>query len=204
MTCNDLIHANCTHRGWQEIPVTAAMYPTLNAARSAATYASKTLDLDVLSLKFFSPGPLVTLLDIDADKELVVLNGGFFDSTMIGRYLIDRDRSPLPLVWVRAGLSPVLTSVVVFHEARHIWQHLVAVDRVWTDEEAELDAHTFAWQKAIALFSRTAVCRAVAESQETDESPARRGRRGRKRSQQVTEESVGCDEQFNVPMQERA
>jgi hypothetical protein len=116
--CGDpLFHRGCPHPGWKKSSYDEVV--AVNAARDAATYASKDLSLDLISIQFFEPGPLV-LLGPDSDKALVQLNGGWFDPHMIGK-ACHPETTPLPTVWVRIGLSPCLTAAVVLHEARHVW-----------------------------------------------------------------------------------
>jgi hypothetical protein len=158
--CGDpLFHRGCPHPGWKKSSYDEVV--AVNAARDAATYASKDLSLDLISIQFFEPGPLV-LLGPDSDKALVQLNGGWFDPHMIGK-ACHPETTPLPTVWVRTGLSPCLTAAVVLHEARHVWHSQRGTDIQLADEEA--DATEYMWRSVLRVgFTQGEVAAAFKES----------------------------------------
>src|SRR4029453_3835532 len=169
IVCMDpLTHKGCAHDGWQQVSLrlnNPAHLAVLEAARTAATYASRDLGLDTISLRFFEPGPLFQwdLNDADVDKALIHLNAGSPDPEMIGK-AVPPDQTPLLTVWVRDGLSPALTGVTVLHGARHIWNSGKRTDLNEADEEQE--AFDYGWCAGLKVFPDEEVRLAVAEYQE--------------------------------------
>src|SRR5262249_17787455 len=147
-SCADLLgHVGCGHGGWRETPVGKISHAALGAARAAADYAARDLGLDTVRLRFFGPGPIFHLdpRDPDVDKGMVTLNVGPPDPSLKGKPC-QPDTTPLPTVWVRSGLSPVLTALVVLHEVRHVWQFTNTANE--SGEADEADAHQYARQTA--------------------------------------------------------
>jgi hypothetical protein len=146
---NPVNHATCDHAGWREVldPLRTVGIPTVNAAREAATYASRDLQLDLISIRFFEPGPrfLWSPGDLSVDRALAILNAGPFDPELMGK-ACHPETTPLPTVWVRAGLSPDLTAAIVLHEARHIWQFIQTP--FVSGEEDEKDAESYMWRRS--------------------------------------------------------
>ncbi len=146
-TCIDIIfHEGCVHGGWREVSPKMVL-PQLTSARRAATYAQNDLGLEIIRLRFFEPGPIVrwTPGDPDVDADLLKLNVGPFDPELRGK-TGNHEANALPWVWVRAGLSPVGTAVVVLHEARHLWQ--ARAQHRPANEDKEEDANEYAWPAA--------------------------------------------------------
>lgn len=156
-------HAGCAHGGWRETPIAAVPLQALAAARTAATYASADLGLDIIRIRFFEPGPIFSWTPLAVDREMVVLNAGDFDWRLKGK-ACHPEITPLPTVWVRSGLSPALTAAVVLHEARHVWQF----GDVWqytSGEEDETDAHAYMWRTLLHVgFDDEDVARAFQEA----------------------------------------
>jgi hypothetical protein len=144
---NPVTHAECEHLGWQQTALRAIDLQALDAARIAASYASRDLSLDTISVKFFEPGPILNFSpsDPNLDRALVQLNGGEFDPSMRGKACIKA--GPLPIVWVRSGLSPCLTAAVVLHEARHIWHDYNPDPPMPNDEEC--DCESYMWKAVL-------------------------------------------------------
>ena len=143
-------HRDCTHGGWQEADWSRQDIPSANAARAAADFAATDLGLDLIRVKGFGPGPLFHWSPTDpaVDRELVTLNMGPFGPTLYGK-ACPLNVTPLT-VWVRVGLTPAATALVVLHESRHIWQFRHT--NTPSGEEDEADAHRYAWA-AVGRFS---------------------------------------------------
>jgi hypothetical protein len=161
--CDDfLTHATCEHPLWIEVQPSAALQAQINAARDAATLASRLLTLDLIRIRFFGPGPLPRdggSALIATDVDIRRLNAGAFDATMLGK-ACQPETTPLPTVWVRVGLSAALTAAIVLHEARHVWQDVTnaALD-------AEMDATAFMWRHLKALgYSDGSIADALREA----------------------------------------
>jgi hypothetical protein len=168
VNCDEpLTHATCEHPGWhaREVGASRELSRALDAARRAATFASTDLGLDMVAIRFFERGlPWSFVLgDPTVDKALVQLNLGTFDPALKGK-ACDLTTTPLPTVWVRAGLSDCLTAAVVLHEARHIWQAVTGTGDRAGDDEA--DAQWYMWDAIwrMNVFDRADVERAVRES----------------------------------------
>lgn len=146
--CIDLMfHQGCGHAGWhvaKKLEIAG-----VNGGRAAATHAKKGLRLPLIRLRFFEPGPPFSWVP-DMDKELIVLNAGPFDPSLMGK-IIDPDITTMPTIWVRSGLSEIQTAAVVLHEARHLWQAKKWRGRSVAGEEEEADAEKYAWSALVAM-----------------------------------------------------
>lgn len=168
MTASDCVnifnHEGCHHDGWREHRLASGDMQVLNAARLGANYAQQDLGLDMIRIRFFEPGPVFSwnLNDPDHDQELVALNAGVFDPAMMGK-AVHPQITPLPTIWVRAGLSPATTTAIALHEARHIWQ--MHNDMPGSSEALEeRDAEVYMWPALLKMgFERQDIVRAMRE-----------------------------------------
>ncbi len=148
MSCsNPLNHVECDHGGWAECSAGRTPAKVAIAARRAANHASRDLGLDTIRLRYFEPAPPfhgALLNPGKADFGMITLHVGPFDPGLLGK-ACHPEKTPLPTVWIRTGLSPAYTALVVLHEARHVWQ--MGVDR--SDKSAaddEADAIEYMWK----------------------------------------------------------
>jgi len=158
--CTDpLDHRECAHHGWSNAVLSSIPLTVRNAARRAAQWACADLKIDMFALRFFEPGPKFTWDgNPNTDWALLFLNSGAFDPGLLGRAHCPKKE---PTVWVRTGLSPAGTAVIVLHEARHVWQALT--DRL-DKYDNEIDAQDYMWKTIrTQRFARKALRVAVRE-----------------------------------------